>query len=517
MERVIGELATTSSLLREALDRYHTACSAIRRTCVANGLAEQLPPELPIRVSEEIEQLAAYELILHDAKSAINFARNSGSFTSINVLPREIISYIFSLVVADEHCGLKQKRTSGRACTHTVLSKYPDILTHVCSYWRQIALGSHALWTHIDLSFDNSISAQLVSRADTYASRAGQASLHLHIHSEPPMQNYPLGGNPLTPRLIESLAPQTGELVLRLEKDHDTMGVILEAFLRNCTPGVFTRFSLKTFLTETRSCNFIRTKGNLDPEGSLHEEDLILDLPEQRLDDVMVHVTALHTFDLLLPWSSKAYHNLTDLRLNCNTLPHGGEISESDFVRILRSSPLLQRLELGLTMIKALPVTTQIDPVILDYIRVLKLDMRESPSSNQFRLGCLLRWISPGSRPLRVEINEKCMDWDIGGAKALLGDKLFSCFFSRSNVVWVTVNSLWTVAEAVNLIEVVPSIQALTLENFHFRPPFELDSEAYFIPQSCRSLDTLYLLRSIVIVTDLIDLIRAYKIQRILL
>ncbi|KAG8747360.1 hypothetical protein FRC12_014108 [Ceratobasidium sp. 428] len=93
--------------------------------------------------------------------------------TPINVLPSELFSRIFSFV-------------TGPTLLHTKLSKpHPLlVLTAVCTQWRQIAIGTSSLWTHIQLpappppTKDSSYRTEYIR---LWLERAQGAPLHIYV------------------------------------------------------------------------------------------------------------------------------------------------------------------------------------------------------------------------------------------------------------------------------------------------------------------------------------------------
>ncbi|ELU39677.1 glycoside hydrolase family 29 protein [Rhizoctonia solani AG-1 IA] len=503
---MIEELVVSSSLLQEALNRYRAACSAVRRSCIADGLMNGLPHELSNRVRKEMELLSSYEVKFHDAKSAISFVRNTASFAPINILPREIMSRIFQLVVVGESCSQQKEVPYDPQSTGVSISNYPGVLTHVCSLWRQIALSSSILWTHIDLSLDPLVRVQLNYRANIYASRAGQLPLYLHII---PFQSiHTHDAIPSICQTIISLAPRTGTLVLVLQNLSDE---ILETFLKYCTPLIFTRLHLELISKGASARSFIRAKQDLNREKIVGEQRL-LDLSKDQLEEILLHITSLHASSPLFPWSSRVYHNLTELRLSYSSVQHSNEISESNFVGILRSSPLLRRLEFAFFVVDVLPAATPVRPIVLEHMEELKVTIRKSMPSGVFDVGCLLRWIAPGSNPLQVVIDQRHNKWSVAiQENSVFRDKLVVDFFSRSNVTQVIATFEHHLSVLADLIDIAPNIRAIILEQFGF----QVVPEAHSIPQSHICLDSLYLLRSGVDIPKLMNAIRVCKIRKI--
>ncbi|KAJ7615337.1 hypothetical protein FB45DRAFT_935436 [Roridomyces roridus] len=90
----------------------------------------------------------------------------------IQNLPREMISEIFLRYGCDELYGQPNS---------------PLVLASVCSQWREVALGTHGLWTHFNSAPGRLLGVMrnpegVANRLQTYISRSGTLPLDLRIH-----------------------------------------------------------------------------------------------------------------------------------------------------------------------------------------------------------------------------------------------------------------------------------------------------------------------------------------------
>ncbi|QRW26549.1 alpha-L-fucosidase [Rhizoctonia solani] len=285
----------------------------------------------------------------------------------------------------------------------------------------------------------------------------------------------------------------------------------LTIFTTKSINTVKSAWAFKITYGDASARSFIRAKQDLNREKIVGEQRL-LDLSKDQLEEILLHITSLHASSPLFPWSSRVYHNLTELRLSYSSVQHSNEISESNFVGILRSSPLLRRLEFAFFVVDVLPAATPVRPIVLEHMEELKVTIRKSMPSGVFDVGCLLRWIAPGSNPLQVVIDQRHNKWSVAiQENSVFRDKLVVDFFSRSNVTQVIATFEHHLSVLADLIDIAPNIRAIILEQFGF----QVVPEAHSIPQSHICLDSLYLLRSGVDIPKLMNAIRVCKIRKI--
>ncbi|KAG8788499.1 hypothetical protein FRC12_014500 [Ceratobasidium sp. 428] len=85
--------------------------------------------------------------------------------------------------------------------------------------------------------------------------------------------------------------------------------------------------------------------------GEFADPSLEILLAASQSSGILGSITVLHLSNILLPWTSAAYHNLTDLRLEF-TASEGAEISTSQLGGILAASPELVVLKLEFIRIR---------------------------------------------------------------------------------------------------------------------------------------------------------------------
>ncbi|KAH7345741.1 hypothetical protein B0J17DRAFT_48705 [Rhizoctonia solani] len=372
------------------------------------------------------------------AKVVAQATRNIPVLAPINTLPVEILAYMFEILLS----------LHGRPCSVDEVNKHlgsfsaPDPLLCICSHWRQVALASPTLWSHIDILLPLPGSQKVLARAKTFLERAGQSPLDIHIIDKPgrswrlcdqPDDEYsnldiylktglafgfPNEGivldDPEALEFILSIPSRASVRSIELAMTSDNMprlfGPVLRYFFAGCTTGTLTKLT-------SRGGSFIRF---IDPGASrsLRQSPVnALHPPTDKLDALWLSITTLHVSGGLgacLSWSSNAFKGLTDLRLDL-----ANAIAESQLVNILKSSPKLRILKLHLCITGVLPLNSPVKPVRLNDLEVLDV---VGERLTRARFGALIRWIGLGKKPLRLSL------W------CPLGSKSLQSFLRRSNV-----------------------------------------------------------------------------------
>ncbi|KAH7338257.1 hypothetical protein B0J17DRAFT_417349 [Rhizoctonia solani] len=111
------------------------------------------------------------------AKSTLSQFRNMDpTLSPINNLPCEILSRIFAHMCHLNTC-LMQTREAREDDTDDGSSQdeehafWPEVISHVCSHWRRVALASQELWSHVDIAPSEGRRTSFMSRSQLFASR----------------------------------------------------------------------------------------------------------------------------------------------------------------------------------------------------------------------------------------------------------------------------------------------------------------------------------------------------------
>ncbi|CAE6430465.1 unnamed protein product [Rhizoctonia solani] len=401
--------------------------------------------------------------------------------TTVQNLPLELLAYIFHLVRDSQPCA-KRDYSPGSTETRQV---YPAALSQVCSRWRSIAFSTSALWSHIDISTSIPLNQlHLDAIIDLHLTHARQTPLELHVFD--PM-GYPVSSSHINKplhELIMRLASRTYSFNFDADRRYgpDTHHAILGTFFKGCVPGRLTRLMMRHDHDDWNS-GFIKAKDDLDNDGR------DLDLPTEQLESILAGVSILHVTRWFPQWTSRAYHGLTELRLNGLFT----RIKESDLVDILRSSPGLRIFELGLDTDNILPMGVPVTTVPLNNLEAVNVSLVLCEE-----LAALFRWFAPGSKPLQIAIRQ-------GEHEYLRLKKQLGPFFSRSCVNRVYGRGL-NFSHLVGLLELLPHLQELVVSWMRLNPSF-LNREEIIRRTLDRRLERLYITQSSIHIEDVLALI----------
>ncbi|CAE6533456.1 unnamed protein product [Rhizoctonia solani] len=474
---MLDELRVAGDLLRLAIDRYLSACLAIKRCSTGySRLAGQ--PQLACPTSrmvlDEVSLLGEHETKLRESKTALHQIVNLyPDVVPVSRLPIDILVRIFTRLTEEEYHALSNVKPA--------ISKYPMSLSRVCSNWRQIVLRSPLLWSHITIFSSLENQQRYV---DVYSKHSKEALVNISIDT------WASGTFGLTIS-IDSFIGRIRSLRLRLPPYNSrsitdpNMGAshLITRCLR-ASNGALKQFTLG-MCTMVGQCPFMESVSH-----PVNRNSLLLDLPHDQLEYVLSTVTNLSLREHYFNWGSKAYHGLTTLQLKS---PGPQSIPELQLANILASSPRLQYIDIGLKIIQD---ATSPPPVHLPGLEVL--------------IGCvlLLQLIWPGPKELSVNIIGQ---WRYDHDSSMLHNMRLQDFFSRANTVKLLSNDwLSSTSEICHLVTMSPGIRALAFSRTIFSGtlPDMLEHP---------SLEALYLLSRCDLERSLlIDMVNKWNIKKLL-
>ncbi|KAG9105313.1 hypothetical protein FRC07_009397, partial [Ceratobasidium sp. 392] len=158
-------------VLSNAIQSYLDACVTLHAVCISPSTRRSLKhaaiEDALITVDSELDSLVSDAKTLLSMQFSLATMRNkSATLARINTLPPEILANI-----------LVQSRSY---CVHD--DEFFCDLASVCAYWREVALNTTELWTHVDVGPDTppGLMSLLLER-----SRASPLYLHM-FEPEPP-------------------------------------------------------------------------------------------------------------------------------------------------------------------------------------------------------------------------------------------------------------------------------------------------------------------------------------------
>ncbi|KAH7332630.1 hypothetical protein B0J17DRAFT_678334 [Rhizoctonia solani] len=435
--------------------------------------------------------------------------------TTIHLLPPEILTHIFSLVVLGRHCLIQDCRDCPYLELEQKRNQCPDTISRICSLWRRLVIGLPTLWSHIDIALNHPLNPQLVARAKVFAARAGHIPLDIHIfdpdfaHAQkmrPFFLERPLPSpTRVDPDTMHDFRFSTSNSVrirsldfnfkLRRGLRSSHMSA-LEYFLTRCAPGVFTHYSMQTHMRTLSAF--------IEPADDPHTPDsVLLAIRSQHFESIWFGTTNLRLNHLCPHWGSKAYHGLVELRIG-KKVP---TIDEAQLVAILRSSPGLRILHIETVIEDLTPHIDPITPVPLEELEELKINDRSELDFTA--CGDILRWIAPGKKPLQLTFNGHPSE----GAMLFCARSNITRFFGES----FTQESVTDIVRRCGFLEVL-ALNAGYFEIsdlFSILCPVDERNLVGLIPAT--KVDTLYLVNFLLLpLDDLEEAVTRYSVQRLI-
>ncbi|KAH7332833.1 hypothetical protein B0J17DRAFT_721998 [Rhizoctonia solani] len=159
----------------------------------------------------------------------------------INTLPTEIITRIFEFTYyLWQITPINRERVAReRNVRDTLTLGYPEVLSHVCSLWREIVLASPVLWTDLELcSFDES-SQTFLSRCSAFVPRAQNQDFVLNIRLYHREIKHLATTRTAMEEFCSSVGPRLRSLRIDNHSPNDAtfFSLVFQAGLLNTTPG----------------------------------------------------------------------------------------------------------------------------------------------------------------------------------------------------------------------------------------------------------------------------------------
>ncbi|KAG8710435.1 hypothetical protein FRC08_017177 [Ceratobasidium sp. 394] len=192
---------STRSRLGAIIQEYLDACTTLKDVCAqpppSSSDERWLDPVL-IAVNSELPSIVSDESKMREAGKQLGIARNySPNLVRINRLPPEVLTQIFGHVLALNGCYVPDPPRTRPSepvneYARTYLSFHSttlDVISGVCTHWRQLAINTPAFWTHLDFNLCDDDSRDrgvprtecFVSRAELWISRTRGCPLSVHI------------------------------------------------------------------------------------------------------------------------------------------------------------------------------------------------------------------------------------------------------------------------------------------------------------------------------------------------
>ncbi|KAF8676787.1 F-box-like [Rhizoctonia solani] len=448
---LIKDLNEASNLLKMATNKYTEACAAILNSYDPSGNSQDLLNS----AIEELPRAFSYESNIEKAISLMWRVRNQSlNLVRINVLPPEIISRIFWFA---QRCCLPKSQFTRRNEKSGDNMVYPETALEVCHRWREIALASHDLWSHIDIDLTSGSEGPLFSRALAFAARSNQVPLYLHIRVD-----FYCREDERLSEFCHSIVSRTRSIELQCDCRtplHRNVLPFLANLLSWDTSGTIRGFYIDAqpmqearFLTASHIPVF--------DEHSRISLTQIIPLKESIFEKTMSLVTSIRLVGIYPCWSSRAYAGLVELDLD-STESAGTIISELALAGILRASPGLRAFRFGLNMtLESGYGLFALRSVKLEHLETIKLTGRYTTAQE-----AVLRMIYPGQLPLQM-IVEVIQHYKSGSPSSYWIQ--FMSFVSRSRIAQLHIKGVAESQAKIflggsELFSLLPQLQVLTL------------------------------------------------------
>jgi hypothetical protein len=222
-------------------------------------------------------------------------------------------------------------------------------------------------------------------------------------------------------------------------------------------------------------------------------DDIKVDLSTEQLDTLLSSVSVLNLKRVQPQWNSRAYHGLVELRLK--GMYSSVYIKEVELVSILRTSPGLRVLELGVEIDDPLPTDAQVTEIPLEDLEVLDLS-----KTRCYWHSTLLRWLAPGPKALQFILRR-------GKYENIEVKRSLGPFLSRSRVTNVCETGL-ELMHILELLELCPNLRELAVSWADAHKPDPLQIEQIGV-MALPHLECLYLTGAPIHIEDIVTLLKA--------
>ncbi|KAG9120433.1 hypothetical protein FRC07_004080 [Ceratobasidium sp. 392] len=330
-------LCAASTILREACIEISSS-QAIDRSGLETAL---------VAIDSELEILASEEHRLNTMRMSLATIRNkSTTLARINKLPLETLARIFVLSSTGCVCDDKYNR-------HNIVS--------VCTYWRQIALETPDLWTHIDIhpnTPDDVINLML--------KRTRNSLIHVHAYDV----DYKLPRHKSTADLETEIAKKMQLLApyvpLIYALNLESPGSAPEFVRAVVNLWLINGWRLPKSLAVVRpNCPRVLSFKRGGYDGAFIE-------PTDNGGPTQSFPGMLRLKDVYLDWDFISYHDLVDLRLSFHFMSPNS-VPTRNFIKALSASPSLTTIKLVNFSVTPTEEWSIDKPVMLNHLKVFSV------------------------------------------------------------------------------------------------------------------------------------------------
>lgn len=425
MSKVAVNLYSEWSAARKSLSKSLDAYLAVSKSL--EGLGTQ-PSKARQSIIGGFLSMVEIErpLLLRDARriisslSSLDKLRNS-SITTVPVgrLPSEILASIFTLVVESDQGNTLARPSLGRELS------YPNIVSSVCTYWREIALSTPALWVDVDLTRRGGI-----NHATLYLQRSGTVPRYVRATSPVEKQH---------DNLLEPYTEMLRSLIL------DTNNTLAQHTLLNA----YLRSKQRPLILESLALTGGNYPDSLFPPETIQPS-------KSEMDDFLRPIRSLCLKKKRFrDWTSAAFHNLRNLSLVA--IPQESLPSCAQILDILHASPRLQFLEIASLFVYGVPDSDP-TPVTLNQLETFWIHSLPGGFEDW-----LLKAVIPRPEGLTLALSEYVdLDESIGlGLLSAAPDRIKTLYFCWKHHSMYQLNIQ-------GLLDKFPKLEKLAFKNLNF-------------------------------------------------
>ncbi|QRV74424.1 F-box-like protein [Ceratobasidium sp. AG-Ba] len=396
-----------------------------------NHMRQTIEPVLA-GIDRELRSLALDEVRLNNTRLSLITTRNTSmALTPLHLLPADILSNIFLELNRSEDHSRKN-----------IPPAY--LVTAVSSRWRNLSLHNPTLWRDISIT----TAQNSYKYASLLATRARPAPIYLYIFEPRQVAGVQSWhGDRETDAL--SFLDQTNSWVQRLE-------IVSHTYSTHCIDMALKSWLQHGSTAPRKKLCIKRPVAHLVPDRlPLHWTFSFRSL--EHSEAVLHSVISLHLQEFVVPWTSAAYHNLIDLRLQFSSSSEA-KIPLAVLASIFEKSSRLEILKIAALDIQDSDTPTMPPARLLSDLKMMYLG---AMSSKSFQLLSQAISLSDCKEPLSV-----CFDLEgqaeLAGplAHLLRNAPVQNLVLSQSYTSGVTFR--W----AVSLSENISSLKTLVLAGF---------------------------------------------------
>ncbi|KAG8691958.1 hypothetical protein FRC09_011494 [Ceratobasidium sp. 395] len=411
------------TLLADTIQSYLVACSTLKTACTQptrTPLERVIIEEALVTVDSELSSLTEEAHALRSAQVGLSTLRNkSGRLTRINILPPEILTYVFRLSTI--HC-VRDKEAKG--CYNA--------LAGVDIYWRELALNTPELWTHIDISPDTA-TRSLYDAARLRLERSNGEPIHFHVYE--PKQKF--GHTPEVEifRLRDFISPFASRISTLDVETVNPSQFFIQSAIRACIEGGFSALKdLRVSVPDSSHSVYLHVREPVGKKARNHA----------------ISLRTLHLRNALfdLNGTSAIYRGLADFRLQGSGSAHI-HIHLPQLANLFTQSPGLVTVKLSGIAVSDWRSSSDppVLPVVLQSLEVLNLADLSSES-----LGLVLSLITQPNPAARLSVGLTFYEGQ--------SDIVYEEFFARCHIATIYHQSD---AECLLLRHIPPSIAQLVV------------------------------------------------------